>query len=65
VLPEKVSSLAETAERAEDIDVARAQAANQRADEELHNPGPAGNPEADTALRRASARIDVASRGIS
>lgn len=63
VLPEKVTILAETAERAEDIDVARAQAAKQRAEEELHKAGPAGNPEADTALKRASARIDVASKG--
>lgn len=62
VLPEKVTILAETAERAEDIDVARAQAAKQRAEEELHKAGPAGNPEADIALKRASARIDVASK---
>jgi len=62
VLPEKVTILAETAERAEDIDVARAQAARQRAEEELRQAGPAGSSEAESALKRASARLDVAGK---
>src|SRR5512136_1071805 len=45
ILPEKVTILAETAEKAEEIDVPRAQAAKQRAEEELRKAGAAGNPE--------------------
>src|SRR2546423_1034350 len=62
VLPHKVTILAETAERAEEIDVARAQAAKQRAEEEVRKAGPDGNPEAQAALQRATARIEVASK---
>jgi F-type H+-transporting ATPase subunit epsilon len=62
VLPEKVTILAETAERAEDIDVARAQAAKQRAEEELRKAGPTGSADAEAALKRASTRLDVAAK---
>jgi F-type H+-transporting ATPase subunit epsilon len=62
VLPEKVTILAETAERAEDIDVSRAQAAKQRAEEELRKAGPTGSTDAEAALKRASARLDVAAK---
>ncbi len=60
VLPEKVIILAETAEKAEEIDVTRAQAAKQRAEEELRKAGAAGSPEAQAALDRATTRLDVA-----
>ena len=61
VLPDKVTILAETAERADEIDVKRAQEAKQRAEERLHS----GNPEIDfnraqEALERAEARLHVA-----
>jgi F-type H+-transporting ATPase subunit epsilon len=60
VLPQKVTILAETAERAEEIDVARAQAARQRAEEALRSAGAEGNTEAHAALQRAKARLEVA-----
>jgi F-type H+-transporting ATPase subunit epsilon len=62
VLPNKVTILAETAERAEEIDVNRAQTAKQRAEETLRKAGPGGDPEAQAAFSRASTRIDVASK---
>jgi F-type H+-transporting ATPase subunit epsilon len=62
VLPNKVTILAETAERAEEIDVKRAQSARQQAEQELHKSGPGGNPEAEAALARAAARLEVASK---
>jgi F-type H+-transporting ATPase subunit epsilon len=62
VLPNKVTILAETAEKSGEIDVSRAQAARQRAEEALRTSGPAGNTEAQAALRRATARIDVAAK---
>ena len=62
VLPSKVTILAETAERAQEIDVKRAQAAKQRAEEELRQAGAAGSPEAQAALQRANARLEVAGR---
>lgn len=63
VLPDKVTVLAETAERAYEIDVKRAQAAKQRAEERLKS----GKTEidysrAENALQRADNRIDVATR---
>jgi F-type H+-transporting ATPase subunit epsilon len=60
VLQNKVTILAETAERAEEIDVKRAQSAQQQAEQELKKSGPGGNPEAEAALARANTRIDVA-----
>lgn len=62
VLPQKVTILAETAERAEEIDVSRAQAAKQRAEEALRTAGVEGNPDAQAALQRATARIEVAGK---
>ena len=63
VLPEKVTILAETAEKAEDIDTARAEAARKKAEAELQKAGPEGNEEAQAALQRATARLDVAGKG--
>ncbi len=54
VLPERVSILAESAERAEDIDVARAEAAKERAEAEL------SHPSADTDLDRARVELTKA-----
>lgn len=62
VLGHKVTILAETAERAEEIDVARAQAAKKRAEEALRAAGAAGSPEAQAALQRATARLEVAGK---
>ena len=62
VLPDKVTILAETAERADEIDVNRAQAAKQKAEEELRQAGPSGNAEAQGALQRANARLEVAGK---
>ncbi|HEX3821427.1 MAG TPA: F0F1 ATP synthase subunit epsilon [Candidatus Sulfotelmatobacter sp.] len=62
VLPEKVTILAESAERPNEIDIDRARKAKERAEERLTS----GNTEVDVeralgALQRAEARIDVAS----
>jgi len=62
VLPDKVTILAETAERAEEIDVARAQAAKQQAEDELRKAGPSGSADAQASLERANTRLEVASR---
>ena len=63
VLPDRVTVLAKLAERAEDIDVARAEAARKRAEERL------AHPESDidfrrnaVALAKALTRIQVSSR---
>lgn len=60
VLPTKVTILAETAEQAEEIDVKRAEADRERAEQELRKAGPGGNSEAESALAHANARIEVA-----
>src|SRR5579859_4397063 len=60
VLQNKVTILAETAERAEEIDTARAEAAKKKAEAELQKAGPEGNKDAQAALQRANARLDVA-----
>lgn len=62
VLPDKVTILAETAERAEEIDVTRAQAAKQRAEDELKKAGPDGSADAQAALQRATTRLEVAGK---
>lgn len=63
VLPNKTTILAEVAERAEDIDVARAQKAKQRAEERLRSANPDTDFErAQVALERATARLDVAEK---
>jgi len=63
VLQTKVTILAETAEKAEEIDTARAEAAKKKAEAEIHKAGPEGNEEAQDALQRAQARLDVAGKG--
>jgi F-type H+-transporting ATPase subunit epsilon len=62
VLPDKVTILAETAERADEIDVNRAQSAKQRAEDELKKAGPSGDEKAQLALLRANTRIEVAGK---
>jgi F-type H+-transporting ATPase subunit epsilon len=63
VLPDKVTILAETAERPQEIDVKRAQESRRRAEEALQN----GKTEedftdAEYALKRAETRIEVAEK---
>jgi F-type H+-transporting ATPase subunit epsilon len=61
VLPDKVTVLAETAERAEDIDVERARKARERAEERLHTAGVEVDfDRALVALARATVRLEVA-----
>ncbi|MBI3475429.1 MAG: F0F1 ATP synthase subunit epsilon [Acidobacteria bacterium] len=62
VLPEKVTMLAETAERPEDIDVVRAQKAKDRAEQFLKGTDPQVDYDrAQDALQRAETRLKVAS----
>jgi F-type H+-transporting ATPase subunit epsilon len=62
VLPDKVTILAESAERPAEIDAARAQKAKDRAEERLTSGDPTVDVErALDALARADARLDVAS----
>ena len=63
VLQTRVTILAEAAEKAEEIDTARAEAAKKKAETELQKAGPEGNAEAQAALQRAAARLDVAGKG--
>jgi F-type H+-transporting ATPase subunit epsilon len=62
VLQDKVTILAETAEKAEEIDTARAEAAKKKAEAELQKAGPEGNKDAQGALERANTRLDVAGK---
>lgn len=63
VLPEKVTILAQTAERAEEVDVARAERARERAQALLKSGGSETDyPRAQAALERAQARLDVAGK---
>jgi F-type H+-transporting ATPase subunit epsilon len=62
VLQDKVTILAETAEKAEEIDTNRAEAAKKKAEAELQKSGPEGNKDAQAALERANARLDVAGK---
>ena len=63
VLPERISVLAEMAERAEDIDVARAQEALKRAQERIAKGGENIDwDRASMALQRALVRIQVVSK---
>lgn len=63
VRPEKVTVLAESAERAEEIDLARAAAALERARQSLEsNPAVERKPVFEAALRRSSLRMRVARR---
>jgi F-type H+-transporting ATPase subunit epsilon len=61
VLPDKVTILAETAERGEDVDCARAQKAKERAANRLASTDPEVDvPRAQNALARANARLEAA-----
>lgn len=63
VLADKVTILADAAERAEDIDVKRAQEAKTRAEEALRRAAPDLDFDATLfALRRAEVRLEVAGR---
>ena len=63
VLPDKVTILAETAERAQEIDVDRAQRAKQKAEQELKSgSADVDYNEAGAALQRAETRIEVAQK---
>ncbi len=61
VLPDKVTILAQTAERPEEINVQRAQEAKQKAQEQLEHPKPDTDYDAAlAALQRAEVRLQVA-----
>jgi F-type H+-transporting ATPase subunit epsilon len=65
VLPDRVTVLAQIAERAQDIDVARAEAAKQRAEERLARPSSPDIIDLDRArlaLMKALIRLQVAAR---
>jgi F-type H+-transporting ATPase subunit epsilon len=63
VTPDEVIILADSAERAEEIDVERAQAARQRAEESIsHAAGDMDLVQAELALRRAALRLRVGQR---
>jgi F-type H+-transporting ATPase subunit epsilon len=63
VLPDKVTILAETAERGEDVDCARAQKARERAERRLTSGDPEVDvPRAQDALARATTRLEVAQK---
>ncbi len=63
VRPDRVIILADAAERDEEIDLARAEAAKKRAEERLAHPTPEIDiARAEAALNRALARIKVAER---
>ncbi len=63
VLPNKTTILAETAERPDEIDVARAERAKQRCEQELHSGAPDLDYDAlQAAIQRADTRIDVAKK---
>lgn len=61
VLPDKVTILAEAAERPQEIDVARAQKAKERAEQRLKSNDPKVDyTRAEEALQRAETRLNVA-----
>jgi len=64
VLPDHVTVLADTAERAEEIDLARAEEARQRAEElmQQHRDDKIDYARAETALRRSLVRLKTATR---
>jgi|SRR5438477_484204 len=62
VLPDRVSVLAEIAERAEDIDIKRAQEALKRAQELIAKGGDIDWDRASASLQRALVRIQVVSK---
>jgi F-type H+-transporting ATPase subunit epsilon len=63
VTPDHITILADAAERADEIDVARAEAAKKRAEEKLTNrTAETDSANAEASLRRALARIKVAEK---
>ena len=62
VLPDRVTILASLAERAEDIDIARAEEAKRRAEARLVQAKDIDYERARTALMKSLARLQVASR---
>lgn len=63
VTPDKVIILADSAERIEELDIARAEEARKRAEEAIRNRGEAVEiEEALAALRRANLRLNVGRR---
>jgi F-type H+-transporting ATPase subunit epsilon len=62
VLPERVTILARLAERAEDIDVARAEEAKRRAEQRLSQARDVDYERARSALMKSLARLQVSSR---
>ena len=62
VLPDRVTILAQLAERAEDIDVERAEEAKRRAEERLRNASDVDYERARTALVKSLARLQVSTR---
>ena len=63
VLPDRVTILAETAEKAGDIDVGRAERSKQRAEERLSKPSEELDVQrCQTALQRAETRLQVAGK---
>ncbi len=63
VLPDKVTILAESAERPGEIDIKRAQEAKQRAEEHLKSGSTdVDYPRAEDALQRAETRLQVAEK---
>jgi F-type H+-transporting ATPase subunit epsilon len=64
VLPDKVTILAEKAERAEEIEVPRAEEAKKRAEERLKSSNPETDFErAQSSLQRAETRLEVGQKG--
>lgn len=59
VRPDRVTILADAAERAEEIDIARAEEAKRRAEEELSRTAEVDGARAEAALRRSLIRIKV------
>jgi F-type H+-transporting ATPase subunit epsilon len=63
VLPDKVTILAETAERGEDVDCERAQKAKERAEKRLSSADPEVDvSRAQDALARANSRLEAAAK---
>ena len=63
MLPDKVTILAEVAERPEEIDVSRAEASKKRAEERIASSNPETDLErAQIALSKALVRLQVAAR---
>jgi F-type H+-transporting ATPase subunit epsilon len=63
VLPDKVTILAQTCERPEEVDTSRAQEAKRRAEQRLSSISPETDyPRAVDAMRRAETRLQVAEK---